>query len=319
MNLYKSFIVYFIGFLIIITSMIYPFLIYIQLGVPTESSRYIEEWFDKKISYADTIIDPKILIVSGSNTLFGVSAQAIELKYNIPTVNMGSHAGLGMEYIFYQVKQILNPGDIVIIPLEYSHYIASEELNETFIDYIMARDVGYLNNKNLISKVKFLSAVQPGRVGSGIKEKFILTEKKIGKYDAKYLNRNGDMTNYTQQLNLNGLLLKMHTGVFQGISDITPDSKQCLLNFIEYCEMNKIKLLATYPPFLYQNENFSGNDLVMIENIKKFWQENNIPVLGEYKEFIYDIDNFYDTIYHLNVQGKEKNTARLIKYLEPYL
>src|SRR5665213_1257330 len=42
---------------------------------------------------------PRLVIIGGSGVLFGCDAELIEKKLNIPTVNFGTHAGLGMRYL----------------------------------------------------------------------------------------------------------------------------------------------------------------------------------------------------------------------------
>src|SRR3954469_18262325 len=51
---------------------------YLNLGVPTESSRWCYEINEKKRHLAANISSPKLLLVGGSSTLFGISAREIQ-------------------------------------------------------------------------------------------------------------------------------------------------------------------------------------------------------------------------------------------------
>src|SRR6201982_824882 len=74
-------------------------LFYWQLGAPTKSSYWCFEMNRKKLEGAARISSPKLLLVGGSAPLFGVKAQQIENALSIPTINLGTHAALGTEYV----------------------------------------------------------------------------------------------------------------------------------------------------------------------------------------------------------------------------
>ena len=121
-----------------------------------------------------------------------------------------------------------------------------------------------------------------------------------------------------KKLEDNVLKAKTQKNVFKNNILPSNDSKKCLLDFLEYCNDRKVRVLVTYPAYLHSDKNFIGNDLVALNNINKFWQENDVVLLGNYNEFLYDSSDFYDTIYHLNNEGKKKRTESIINYLKKY-
>src|SRR5258708_4132609 len=46
----------------------------------------------------NSISRPKIILVGGSNLAFGINSEIIEKEFKMPVVNMGLHAGLGLEF-----------------------------------------------------------------------------------------------------------------------------------------------------------------------------------------------------------------------------
>src|SRR5262245_28967363 len=63
-------------------------LLYLQSGVPTRSSIWGYGINQKKLQRAASISGPKLLLIGGSATLFGMQAEMIETRLNFPTVNL---------------------------------------------------------------------------------------------------------------------------------------------------------------------------------------------------------------------------------------
>src|SRR5215216_5398631 len=71
---------------LVLPTLLWYALVTFQMGAPTESTRWIKEIYDIKLAKATQRNSPKLLIVSGSNGLFGISAQQIERETGFPTV-----------------------------------------------------------------------------------------------------------------------------------------------------------------------------------------------------------------------------------------
>ena len=105
-----------------------------------------KEWFwiyntiRVKENIAHNIHGKKIVFVGGSATLFGIRTEDIEKELKIPTINYGVHAALEIDYILDRVKNILNPGDVVILSLEYNHLLYTGSLNEVRTKYVLFFD-----------------------------------------------------------------------------------------------------------------------------------------------------------------------------------
>jgi hypothetical protein len=62
---------------------------------------------------------PRILLVGGSHTHYSVSAALIEQELHRGTVNLGLHAGIGLNAILARSLDRVAPGDIVVLFPEY--------------------------------------------------------------------------------------------------------------------------------------------------------------------------------------------------------
>src|ERR1022692_1229931 len=81
------------GFLLMFGLLVGAFCL--NLGVPSPSSRWAFELNQKKRHMADQAASPRLLLVGGSATLFGLSAKEIEAQTGCHTINLGTHAALG--------------------------------------------------------------------------------------------------------------------------------------------------------------------------------------------------------------------------------
>jgi len=71
---------------------------------------------------ADAIRVPKIVFIGGSNIRFGLDTDGLSRDLNMPVVNYGLHASLGMDVIADRAMQCVKPGDIVVFAPELSHF-----------------------------------------------------------------------------------------------------------------------------------------------------------------------------------------------------
>lgn len=77
--------------------------------------------------------EPKIIIVAGSSSAFGINQYLLEKETGYKVVNLGLHAGFG--HLFYSElsKANINPGDIVLLGYEYTWHLGFEYLDLNLI------------------------------------------------------------------------------------------------------------------------------------------------------------------------------------------
>lgn len=65
---------------------------------------------------------PRIILVGGSNLAFGIDSTRLGQAFGREVVNMGLVAGLGLDFMLNEVEPALQPGDIVVLSLEYDRF-----------------------------------------------------------------------------------------------------------------------------------------------------------------------------------------------------
>lgn len=120
-----------------------------SLGKPLNSGeRELETWYqakDEAARRATSPTKPKIVLLGGSNVLYGIDAAQIVRKNKFPTVNYGTHAALNLDFLLWRASKVLNPGDVVVLSLEWEHFHRNPfELNQVSAPYLVAAEPAYL-------------------------------------------------------------------------------------------------------------------------------------------------------------------------------
>ncbi len=293
-------------------------LFYLQLGAPTMSSEWIEQAYDLKKNRASSFSVPKILIVSGSGSLFGYNSQKIEEALNKPVINFGVAVGLRLPYILEQTKSVLSKGDIVILPIEYYLFGDPHEYTTTLLDYIVSRDPAYFNALPLFEKVNVIFRLPLNRLLSGIKNKIKPTWYPCkGLYCIENMSPWGDQINIDPEqrtaFDIERLRAWQDTIIYPGI---TKRTKKTLADFQAWANQKGVKLVMI-PMHVIDNPSYhTQKGQEFFKEIRSFANAQGIPYVGDAYEHMYDKKYFFNGEYHLNSIGVALNTKTIIKELQ---
>lgn len=296
-------------------------LVLFQINAPTQSSLWISQIYQIKRDIARSVDPPKLVLVGGSDLLFGVSCQMIHESLDVPCVNGGTHAGLDTEYLLHAAKPFLQPGDTALFSLPYDLYKDEGKLRNVLIDYVLARDPEYLLSSGWHS-VFFFTGVTFDRLIEGYLAKVSPpAPDPFARYQAKKLNQYGDETvnlapgsedEFAAQIAERGPQPEI-----LGYVDSSYGMDR-IREFADWCQQKNVRLLVTYPNTIWFDEyDEEENRRVFFQSIEDFHRSLNVPIVGQYKDFLYDKTLIYDTIYHLNGKGVRKRTETLIELLRP--
>jgi hypothetical protein len=290
-----------------------------QLGVPSESSRWIHEAMEKKLAYADSIHQPKIVIIAGSNALFSISAEQLEEQLGVPVVNLGVHAGLKLEYILHRSIEALAPGDIVLLPLEYAAYSYDGETGATLSDFLAARDPAYLRQDswrylNTAFSMSFLDLIERNSW------RFKPQTRVVGFYDASHINRWGDKTNLARTEMTERDKEKL-TSCRPVKFEFSPNGTATRLieRFVTECRSHGVRVIITFPTTIYF-EQYNDPDFVGAANrLRDHFAAKEVTVMGNPQDYMWPVDEFFNTQFHANEVGRAKTTQKLANQLGSHL
>lgn len=253
-----------------------------------------------------TIKEPKIIMVAGSSSSFGLDQKMLEKASGYKVVNLGLHAGFGNLFFSELSKANINKGDIVLLGYEYTWHEETgfdqigTELVMTGIDdniklykYIPPRKwsslLGYLftyaAKKNVYhetpaSGVYSREAFDP--------DSLEITNIPVGPYDAA----NGGMeTNVTEPV----------------ISDC---SKEYLKDYKDLIESKGANVYFVAPPLC---RDCLKSDPVYLDELKKLEEsEIGIDFISNPQDYLFPTVLMSNAQYHCNPRGVKLRTMQLI-------
>lgn len=288
----------------------------LQAGRPTLSSQWIADAYRLKTATAAVITGPKIVIVAGSSALFGLDAGMIEQAYGLPTINFGVNAGLLLPYILYKSKEILHPGDIVLMPLEYGLYNYDGVPNVQMIDQIWSRDPGVLRHLSALEALRMVWMVSAERLVEG----FLAqggAPAMCGPYGYQNIDARGNQihTSAAEALawsrdwtNLQKELPRRYAA-----NSHNSDAWAWLKRYFDWARERGIRVIITPPtmmfsPFYYEN----AQERAFYEGLKSRVEALGVPFVGDPYDYMYERQWYFNTDYHLNDLGRQRHTQRLI-------
>jgi len=330
----KKFISLVIIILIAFSSFYYALFSY-QVGADVKAEWWLKNLYDYKDHIATQKKSPKIIIISGSNSLFGVDSSIIEDMTKFPVVNLAGHAGLDISFLYLKIKEHMKEGDVIVMPLEFGYFQRTKMTNWFTNNMLAWGKDDYLDQLGYLNLFEFVSSVPKSQIYNGILEykgkKSILEEEKaianieslISKRDENWrgykytsLNRFGDMISgdgVTEDI-----LSKSKKGFhYYGGWDISDRFFDYYKKITKIVEDRNGRLIFTWSVTM-KNPLFDllvSKHQARISKILSNLHKESIYLSCAPELFHFDVELFFNTEYHLNKFGttiRSKNLALCI-------
>lgn len=300
---------FFVGAILLSTSLLLSF------NSRPEAGRWVYECLQKK-NAAVQQIHPKLIILSGSNSLFGFSAERLTKNYGVPTVNAAIHAGLGPNYILDYGKKYIAPGRIFVIPLEYQLYgNPSSPTNAAYLYQVVGFDPAYFASMSPVEKVKFAIEIPWIYRGRLLKARFSPSPRNdINGYQSRTLNAWGDETANTLD-NRNEIAVTNIT--MSRVKDrffVGEEAWDAIAKFVLDVRLGGGDVVLTYPN-IYSSYLDTKINSEFFADLARRAKEINVMLVGNPDAARYDEPLLFDTEYHQNTVGQTKATDRLYEDL----
>ncbi|WP_417558840.1 hypothetical protein [Mesoflavibacter zeaxanthinifaciens] len=259
-----------------------------------------------KLDKLEKIDKNKIVIIGGSNVCFGINSEEIENSLGVPVVNMGLHASLGPKFWLEYVKSNLNPGDIVLISPEYGMLTKEKwygmkgtavpktilytpsKLGILFSDYTFFKET----TVGIFRTIKAYWENYPFK-----KEKFLIKNL----YDSRSFEEDNIRSVY-----LNSTLKKKYKKeAFK--FDLEKESWNELKEYKEYFAKNNIAFYLVPASVLNESIDVKSGK----QYLKDYSEYSQVPILNDNFDYFYNRNMFFDTNYHLNIEGGKTRTKQL--------
>ena len=273
---------------------------YILNKIFKEERNYNSAFVDKlKILQANKNIK-KIVLIGGSSVGWGLSAEQIEIKTGIKTINLGHNAGFGLSDFMNFISQNLTKEDIIVFSPEWNFYS-----DPNFYDTAIHRNLimnNYEYGRLLNNYLYMLMALNPIH-----KVRFELIKENMldNPYRYNCFNNNGDIISHCNlsPQNLRRYVIKSE--------DLRVNYFKLIFPFLA-----SNKTIFLFPPTQRQSYEESSRYL---KNVEFTLIQSGYLVLDKVEENIYPDSSFFDAEYHLTCSTRISRTNKLIKYLSQFI
>lgn len=282
-----------------------------SLGRPHVNNAWVDQAYEKKFERVDELGPrPKVIVVAGSAAMFGIDSRQLGLALDRPVVNLGVNAGIGPIHIIERVRSAINPGDTVLLPLEYPLYIFDWDINQVFLDYLLSYPQSIVSEPwHFWPRVLWLTSLERVyQAYHGIPDDFHVQ----GLYGPHNLDRNGDQINSA----LSDRVASIHAGALNSqverygrVFKREAHGWRLWLKFHRDIVGQGSCVLFVPPPMLdraeYHDDPEEGR---FYRHFADVVREAGLPYAGQPYDFMYPADWFFDTNYHLVAERKSSYT-----------
>lgn len=250
---------------------------------------------------------PKIIIVGGSNVAFSINSQIIKDSTGLNVVNMGLHAGIGLNFLIEEMLPFVKKGDIVLISPEYSQFeskcfFGGSGLTQLFMIngelWQALKSINWIDDLPITFKTTMRNVIAKITGGEALKESYCRTNFNVfGDYTGHW---DKDRIPFETSL----LTAKIDKEVIDKLSYFEKQIKE---------KNAKITFIAPSYCLSGYNKNKEWIKNLDIE-LKKESISMNFP-----EHYAFNDTLFYDTDYHMTKIGTEKRTITLIEEYRTFL
>lgn len=260
---------------------------------------------------ADAIPSPRLLLIGGSNLAFGVDSTALEQRMGLPVVNMAISAGGGLDFILNEADSVARRGDVLLVSLEYEHFVSDMTLTEHVQQLVSARpgNAAYLSFgqvKRLLDR-GLVTLHSVAREGLRRKRP---SANAFTVYAREAFDEHGDVTAHHDQP-ASYDLKKLYGELPQAPVDREAIRQAVwrLNDFVIRCEQDGIRVLFAFPPVA---EDYYASQRGLIDAVAEIAAaELAAPIINDLSQVVLPPGMFFDTAYHLSLAGKRVHTAAL--------
>jgi hypothetical protein len=253
----------------------------------------------------------KIVLIGGSAVHFGLSARVIARAAGVPTVNFGTHAALGADYILHRSQHVLRQGDIVILSLE--HVLLGEDWKPTYVlaDYVNAIDWRYLLHSPPRELLPLLFGTSPIRL---LRDQALRFRPPIkGLYRIATVTEQGDETGNSLELVTPAIREQVSREYqWQPYPRVRSDP---LHEFAIKARATGVTLFYAWTPMMdrvvYREPRFGE----FFSSVDEVYKKAGFIPLGSVYDALYPPEAMFDTTFHLHASSAKVHSEAVARRL----
>ena len=265
---------------------------------------------------------PKIILVGGSNLAFGIDSKEIGDSLGLNVVNMGLYAKLGLRYMLAQVRPYIKAGDVVVVVPEYDQFYGEyangdNTLNTALLYAPADRIPDFIRSYSIIDVVvrprvenarrSFLRAFAAA-VG---KEDMLFPQDTNEVYNRHSFNEYGDAISHLGRPGKNPD--SIYVKPLPPMKEFNRDADEMLNDIESRARAVKAHAYFTFPSYI--DRSYAINIAAIDSLRRRIDHGTSMRLVGSPQLFVFPKNYFFDTRYHLNAQGRQVRTRKMIELL----
>ncbi len=268
----------------------------------------------KKVELIESVQAPRIVFVGGSNLAFGLDSKKVEQEFGRRVVNMGMGFNMGLRFMLDLVEPRLGAGDLVVLVPEYNLFFGLLDGDERLIDVLELYPDGY---EYIRSKRQMLNLVEnlPDHARSKL-TRILQTMGRPAPDDCVYcpraFNEYGDNVAHLDLPPKDVAKSEFLRNTARGVDH---EAIAVVNVFAKKAAKRGARVVMLFP--CVPRPHFELRRAAIEDLDAALRRELEIPLLSTPEDYVYPIGNFYDWVYHLNREGRELRTAKVIEQIRP--
>lgn len=273
----------------------------------------------------------KIIIASGSNSLFSIDTNQLTKEFHIPVINYGLHAGLPLQVILGEAAKAAERGDTIIMPLESGFYCRDPvEPNSWEVRNTIAWDVDKWEEWSIAKRIRSIvttdARIVLEMVQARLQERFTpedIADRLAALDDAKVLARfasEPEPTSFSYSayhMDSLGNMKQIDGTKDFGAPipaddriDVCPPSRQMLASFIADMARRGVEVYFANMPYV-ATKRIDPSKLKTVSDEFTAEVSTLAPLLDSKSQLVLPRELFFDTYAHLNTKGRKIRTRML--------
>lgn len=273
---------------------------------------------DKRVML-DAAPAPRVILVGGSNLMFGVDSAVLEEALGVPVVNMGVFGGLGLLAPLDVILPHVQPGDTVVLVPEYEMlFTGLAPFDKDYYRWFLAADPEaawrfyYSRQKPQVLFADFLMLMRDKLAALFVipfKGNHSLAVNGYIRYE-QVVNRFGDGSEEIRPApadRLAGLNNVYREDAFK------PEIVDQLNELTARFKARGVRVLLTFGVF--PDGEYALNRTIIDATAGQLRDDGTFQVVGSPRDFLYPYSDFSDSVNHLRPAARTLRTHRLAELL----
>jgi len=262
---------------------------------------------------------PKLVFVGGSNLIFGLESKKISEAYGISVVNMGTPATVGLKYTLNDIKPFINKGDIIVVVPEYHFFLRNGLFDgQTDLLYILfdiyPEGKVHIQFGQWMHLLRFLPNYVREKTRPFIKYRILSLNPTpnhnqnsvTNVYSRKALNEYGEVAGLWNKGNV-----PFPPSFLEGEVDMK--AIYFMNRYNDYVKSKGARLYFLYPCYQAKSYDMSLHFINQLSN--QLGKNLSFKILAKPERYRFPDNLFFDQYYHLNKNGADIRTKKVIEDL----